>query len=106
MDDIYQVERDEYVGLIGSLKVDCFDLEKDHTEQSTSIKIVDKDTQEVITKRVIYEDGNEEYFIYSLPDNTKRLAPKKIRQYHLETKEEVQEFFKILNKLQKGEHND
>jgi len=28
--EIYKVERDEYAGLIGAMKVDCFDMEKDY----------------------------------------------------------------------------
>ena len=106
MDEIYQVERDEYAGFIGSLKTDCFDMEKVYQEEYTLIKLVDKETRQIVTKRIIYEDGKEEYFIYYLPDNTKRLAPKKIRQYRLESKEEVKTFFDILNKLQKEKKDD
>ena len=88
-ENIYEVEIDEYAGLIGSLKTDCFDMETLYKDSYTLIKLVDKKTRRVVTKRIIYEDGKEEYFIYYLPDKTQRLAPKKIRQYHLETKEEV-----------------
>ena len=28
--DIYEVGRDEYVGLIGEMRVDCFDMEKEY----------------------------------------------------------------------------
>jgi hypothetical protein len=28
--NIFKVERDEYAGLIGEMKVDCFDMEKDY----------------------------------------------------------------------------
>jgi len=28
--DIYKVTRDEYVGLIGEMRTDCFDMEKDY----------------------------------------------------------------------------
>jgi hypothetical protein len=27
---IYEVGRDEYAGLIGSMKIECFDMEKDY----------------------------------------------------------------------------
>ena len=37
MDEIYQVERDEYAGFIGSLKVDCFDVETIYNKDETII---------------------------------------------------------------------
>ena len=103
--DIYEVGRDEYVGLIGEMRVDCFDMEKEYQENDVIIKLVSKKTGALITKRIIHEDQNEQYYIYELPQNDERQAPKKIRQYKLETKEEVQAFFDILNKIQKKEND-
>lgn len=101
--EIYQVERDEYAGLVREMKTSCFDMEKEHKDDGTHIKLVSKKTGKLITERIIDDDQNETYFIFDLPDNDERLASRKIRQYHLETKEEVQSFFDILNKIQKGE---
>lgn len=99
--DIYEVERDQYAGLIGEMKTDCFDMEKEYNDEYTSVRLVSKATNTLITERLIYEDGTEKYYIYNLPQNEERLAPKKIRKYELQTKEEVQAFFEVLNKLQK-----
>ena len=99
--EIYQVERDEYAGLIGEMKVACFDMEKEYKDDGIHIKLVSKKTGRTITERIIDEEQNEIYYIYELPENDERMAPKKIRQYRLESKEEVQAFFDILNKLQK-----
>lgn len=102
-DEIYKVERNEYAGLIGEMKTDCFDMEKSYENDCTIIKLVSKRTGHIMTKRIIDADQNETYYIYELPADNERLAPKKIRQYQLESKEEVQAFFDILNKIQKGE---
>ena len=99
--EIYQVERDEYAGLIGEMKTSCFDMEKEYNEDNIHIKLVSKKTGHVISERIIDAEQNETYYIYELPENDERMAPKKIRQYRLESKEEVQAFFDILNKLQK-----
>lgn len=99
MDDIYEVERNEYAGLIGEMKTHCFDMVKEYTETSTIIKLISKKTNKLITKRIIHEDGDEQYFIYEMPDNDERIAPKRILQVTLETKEEVQHFFDALNQL-------
>ena len=101
--EIYQVERDEYAGLIKEMKTACFDMEKEYEGATIHIKLVSKKTGKLISERIIDEEQNESYYIYELPDNDERLPSKKIRQYHLETKEEVQAFFDILNKIQKGE---
>lgn len=102
--EVYRVERNEYVGLIGEMKTDCFDMEKEHHEDVTIIKLVSKKTGKLISERIIHEDGKEEYFIYEIPDNDERLAPKRIRQVTLETKEEVEHFFKALNELRSKEN--
>lgn len=103
--DIYEVTRDEYVGLIGEMRTDCFDMEKDYQENDVFIRLRSKKTGKLITERIVHGDSEEEYYIFELPDNDERQAPKKIRQYKLETKEEVQAFFDILNKLQEKKND-
>lgn len=103
--EIYEVSRDEYAGLIGEMRTECFDMEKEYQENQTIIRLKSKQTGALITERIIKDDSPEQYYIYELPQDNERLAPKKIRQYKLETKEEVQAFFDILNKLQKKDHD-
>ena len=103
--EIFKVERNEYAGLIGSMKTDCFDMEKDYQENDIFIHLRSKKTGKLITERIIHDDSEEEYYIFELPDDDERQAPKRIRQYKLETKEEVQAFFDILNKIQKKEND-
>lgn len=98
--EIYQVERDEYVGLVREMKTSCFDMEKEYSDDGIHIKLVSKRTGQTMTERIIDEEQNETYYIYVLPENDERMASKKIRRYCLESKEEVQTFFDILNKLQ------
>lgn len=103
--DIFKVERNEYVGLIGEMRTDCFDIEKEYQKNDLYIRIKSKKTGKLITERIIYDDSEEEYYIFELPDDSERQAPKKIRQYILETKEEVQAFFDTLNKLHKKDND-
>lgn len=100
MNEIYEVTRDEYAGLMSEMKKELFEVEQSYLEDSTSVKLFSRKTGKLISERIIPQEGEEQYYIYNLPDNDERLAPKKIRQYKLETKEEVQAFFDILNKLQ------
>ena len=106
MDEIYEVERDQYAGLIGEMKTSCFHMDTSYQEDKTIITLTSKATGKLITKRIIDADGNETYFIYDLPENSERLAPKKIRKYELQTKEEVQAFFDFLAKKIKEENKN
>jgi len=55
-DEIYEVGRDEYAGLVGEMKTDCFDMEKVYENDCVVVKLVSKRTGQVITKRVIDAD--------------------------------------------------
>lgn len=101
--DIYEVERDDYVAFLGQLKKDCADLEKYATEHETFLKLRSKKTGKHLTTRIISDEGTEHYYIFNYPDSDERSEPKPVRQITLETREEVQHFFQALGKLQKGE---
>lgn len=101
--NIYEVERDDYAAFLGQLKKDCADLEKYEDEHTVIIKLRSIKTGKHLTTRIITDEGEEHYFIFNYPDSDERTAPKPIRRITLETKEEVQQFFDALNKIQKGE---
>ena len=100
---IYEVERNDYVAFLGQLKKDCADLEKYEDETGVTIKLISIKTGKHLTTRVIPYEGDEKYYIFNYPDADERQEPKAIRQITLESQEEVQAFFDILNKIQKGE---
>lgn len=104
--DIYEVERDEYLAFIGQLNKKLMDVEHYTQKNVTSIKIYSQRTKKhLCTREIIHtdEDDEEKYYIFTFPETEERIAPKPIRQITLDTKEDVQAFFNILGKLQKGE---
>ena len=105
-ESIYEVERDEYAGVIGQINTKTADIEEYHQNDVTIIKIKNKNGTHFTTRIINNETGEEKYYVFNLPEGEDRLPPKKIRQVKLETKEEVQAFFDALSKLQKGEKND
>ena len=102
---IYEVERDDYVGFIGQLNKEMMDVEQYYEENMTIIKIKSKNTETHLCTRIIPEDGEEHYFIFNMPADDERIAPKPVMKITLDNKEEVQAFFDALNKLQ-GETKD
>ena len=96
---IYEVERDEYAGVVGQINPKTSDVEEYHDDIGTTIKIKNKNGVH-FTTRIITNDGEEHYFVFNLPRGEDCLPPKKIRKITLETQEEVQAFFDALSKLQ------
>ena len=99
--DIYEVDRDEYAGVIGQINPQTSDVETFHEEWGTSIKIKNKDGVHFTTRLIPY-DGEETYYVFNLPYGEDRLPPKAVRKVVLETREEVEHFFNALSQLQKG----
>ena len=97
---IYEVERDDYVGFIGQLNKEMCDVEMFYEKDLTIIKIKSKSTNTHLCTRIIPQSGNEHYYIFNMPADNERVAPKPVMKIHLETQEEVQSFFNALNKMQ------
>ena len=96
---IYEVERDEYVGFIGQLNKEMMDVEQYYQDHMTFMKIRSKNTGIHLCTRIITED-DEHYYIFNMPADDERIAPKPVMKITLNSKEEVQNFFNALNKLQ------
>ena len=96
---IYEVERDEYVGFIGKMNKEMMDVEQQYKDHMTFMKIRSKNTGIHLCTRIITED-DEHYYIFNMPADDERIAPKPVMKITLNSKEEVQNFFNALNKLQ------
>ena len=105
-EEIYQVERNDYVGFIGQINPKMTDVEEEILEDRHIIKIKSQKTGNILCARIIMEDQQEYYYVYNMPLDEERIPPKKIRQIKLETKEEVQHFFDALSKIMKENQND
>ena len=97
---IYEVDRDDYVGFIGQLNKQMMDLEQYYEANSTIIKIVSKNTGIHLCTRIIPDEGEEHYYVFNMPADDERIAPRPVMKITLDSKEEVQTFFDALNKLQ------
>ena len=97
---IYEVERDEYAGFIGQLNKEMMDVEQYYENNMTIMKIKSKNTGIHLCTRIIPDEGMEHYFIFNMPADDERIAPKPVLKINLNTKEEVQAFFNALNKIQ------
>lgn len=100
MGNIYEVERDDYVGFIGQLNKQMMDVEQFYEEDMSIMKIKSKATGKHLCTRIISNDGDEYYYVFNMPEDNERIAPRPVMKVTLETKEQVQNFFNALNKLQ------
>ena len=100
---VYEVNRDEYAGVVGQINPKTSDVEKYHNDIGTTIKIKSKKGIHFTTRIITNEDG-EHYYVFNLPRGEDCLPPKAVRKITLDTTEEVQAFFEVLSKIQKGEY--
>lgn len=103
---IYEVERDDYVGFIGQLNKQMMDVEQTYKDDSNILSIYSKNTGKHLCTRIISQNGTEKYYVINMPEDNERVAPRRVRQIKLETQEEVQAFFDVLNKIQKEKKDD
>ena len=103
---VYEVERDDYAGFIGQLNKEKCDVEQLYEKDRPIIKIKSTTTGTHLCTRIIPQEGEEHYFVFNMPANDERIAPKPVMKITLDTKEDVQAFFDVLNKLQGEKKND
>ena len=106
--EIYEVSRDEYVGFLNQIKPDARFNETIEDENYFFIKVYSKNNGTHFCTRIMPKTTDEEghYYIFNMPADNERCEPIAIQKIKLETREEVQNFFDILSKIQKGEIDD
>ena len=102
-EDIYQVERDDYVGFVRQLKPDSCDMKVIENSDYTIAEMYSKLTGALLCSRKVPVDEDAEtlYYIYTMPEPSERQAAKPVRKLRLETREEVQAFFDVISKIYK-----
>lgn len=105
VDDIYEVDRDDYVGFVGQLdKNKCYVLNATIDEQSMVYEIHSKASDTLLCYRVIPKDAPERYYVMNMPADDERVPAKPVRTVTLDTREAVEEFLNALGRAQKGEY--
>ncbi len=101
--DIYRVDRDEYVGFLSSIKPTARLTETIKDNGYTFIKTRSNTTDVHFCTRIVppnESDENEQYYIFNMPNEDERQPEQPRVKIRLETQEEVQIFFDVLKKLQ------
>lgn len=101
-ENTFEVSRDEFVGFIQQIKRECLYVIPDGGDRETNYYSADG-TRHFAKHIHSDEKENDKYYVYEMPFDNERCAPRVIRKYTLETKEEVEAFFEILKKAQGGE---
>ena len=109
-EELYSVTRDEYVGFVDQIKPESRLVETYELEDYKVIKISSMETGVHFCSRFIPLDENsnepEHYYVFNMPANNERRAPRPVQKITLESAEEVETFFNLLGKAQRGELND
>lgn len=98
-EELYSVTRDEYVGFVKQLIPAHMHTEKiENDDETASLKIYANRDDLLIAEQYFNKDGIYEYYVYNMPADEDRQAPKPVQKIVLETPEEVKAFFEILEK--------
>lgn len=102
-----EVSKNEYRGYIDQLKTDKVYSEKQTFENGTeALDIISYKTGKVLCGIIQPPEEEAKYYVFEMPDNDERKPAPAKRQVVLETKEEVQAFLELLNKLKEGKVDD
>lgn len=101
--ELYEVSRDEYVGFLGQINPKTLDTIIEKKPEYTSLKVYSNTSKQHLSTRIVFEDGVECYYVFNMPPDEDRVPPKKIAKITLDDRKDVENFLKILSKLQKGE---
>ena len=71
--DIYEVDRDDYVGFIGQLNKEKCHVDVSELDDMTTIKISSKVSGTHFCTRIIQKDGEEHYFVFHMPAKNERI---------------------------------
>lgn len=105
--NIYEVERREYKTFLEQLNIEKMHKEEAWLESVHVVKIISNKTNKHLCSRVSDAELEEEhYYIFNYPEDDERIKPKAVRQIVLNSKEEVQDFFTAISKLQQEKSND
>ena len=98
-EELYSVTRDEYVGFVKQLIPQNMHTEHiENDDETASLKIYANRDDTLIAEQYLNTDGIYEYYVYNMPANEDRCEAKPVQKIVLETQEEVQAFFGILQK--------
>lgn len=104
--DIYEVDRETYKSFFQELKPSCRRTEKIMLDENTvAIETTSINTGAVLCRRT-YDNLEEHieperYYIFTMPESDERREIKPTLQIRLETPQEVQAFFDLLNRRNK-----
>ncbi len=105
--DIYEVDREEYKTFLGQLDTTKTHTEESWVEQLHIIKIISNKSNIHLCSRICdAESEKEHYFIFNYPDDEERITPKRVLHIRLNSREEVQDFFNAISKIQKEHKHD
>ena len=98
-EELYSVTRDEYVGFVKQLIPQNMHTEHiENDDETASLKIYANRDDMLIAEQYLNADGIYEYYVYNMPVKEDRRSAKPVQKIVLETQEEVQAFFDILQK--------
>lgn len=94
--EIFEVSRKDYKNYLSELKSEAKEIHTFTEGMCEITEVFSKNTGNLLISRESWKNGEEKYYIYSLPEPEERLPSIPRYQLVLETPEEVQNFLNYI----------
>lgn len=100
--EVFEVSKDEYTGFLAQIKKGTYYSQLEELDEShKELNIYSKKTDKLLASQVVDKEDNSLFYVYTMPDDDERKAPPAVTKIELQSQEEVEAFFKILNEARK-----
>lgn len=108
--EIFEVERSEFKGFIDQIKPEMIVQTKTFEEEYSITSFYSRNTNKCLAKIYVPNPETENlkihFYVFEMPEDNERRAAKPVQCFTIETMEELQAFFEILNKLKKDKNEN
>lgn len=95
IDEIFEVEHNDFIGFRDQLKRESYRMEK----EGNALNYYSLKTGKLLCAQVEQEDGSMKHYVVEMPDDDERRPPLRKLQVELQSKEEVERFFRLVSEM-------
>ena len=107
MDEKYEVTKNDYISFLEQIKPEARMVNNKDAADYQLIEVLSKNTHKLLCARYVPNNKNDspKFYIYNFPDKDESRPPIPKLHINLESKEEAQAFFNVINKMISDRHD-
>ena len=101
---LFEVTQDEYIGFVEQINSEMVEHTTNIKHTCTWTEVYSIKTKKELCATCLKDNGTTAYYVYNMPDDDERIAPKPHLKVEL-TEEETHQFFQLLSEAMKEKNN-